>query len=107
MKLLDIFITKDGEKVQPEVPVSVEIKLLDKSEAVTALNQEASDTELEETKDDEVTNTNDPDISMQIIHFAAEGPESLECVNKEETVKFKTSGFSIYAIIGTETGDPS
>ncbi len=79
IKLLDISILdRDGVKVVPETPVDVQIRLLD--------NDDIS----EET---------------QIVHFAeAEDsetvePELMDATAEGDTLSFRTSGFSAYAIV--------
>ena len=92
VKLLDIYITKDGEKVQPKVPVSVKIKLLDKDTAVLA----------EETEEADETANNNADIAMQVVHFGEAETAELECKNALDTVSFDTDGFSVFAFLGTK-----
>ena len=93
LKLLDIYILKDDEKIQPEVPVSVDIKLLDKEAVIEA---SASD-------EDTATTADEADISMQVINFSEADPQELECAEDGEIVSFETDGFYVYAIVGTET----
>ena len=70
VKLLDISIVKDGEKLQPEAPVNVSIKLKDKK-----------------------------DLSKtQIIHFT-EKPVVMNANAEGDALRFETPGFSIYAVV--------
>ena len=92
VKLLDIYITKDGEKVQPKVPVFVKIKLLDKDTV-----------EATEETDEEDTDGDDADITMQVVHFGENETAKLDCEENEEELSFDTDGFSVFAIVGTET----
>ena len=80
IKLLDISITKDGERVQPAVPVDVQIRLLDKEQA-------------EET--------------TQIVHFEGEDetPVVIDSTVEADAVSFETDGFSIYAVVDDGEGN--
>ena len=73
VKVLDMAIVKDGEALQPQVPVSVSVQLHDIPERVTA-------------EDD-----------LHVVHFSAI-PRALDCAVEGETVTFEADGFSAYVI---------
>ena len=78
-KLLDITIEKDGVKIEPEAPVRVEIKLLDKDE-----NTEGK--------------------SLNVVHFEGEDEEAKlveEPQEQDDAVVFETNGFSVYGVFYT------
>ena len=78
-KLLDITIEKDGVKIEPEEPVRVEIKLLDKDE-----NTEGK--------------------SLNVVHFEGEDEEAKlveEPQEQDDAVVFETNGFSVYGVFYT------
>jgi len=78
-KLLDITIEKDGIKIEPEAPVRVEIKLLDKDE-----NTEGK--------------------SLNVVHFEGEDEEAKlveEPQEQDDAVVFETNGFSVYGVFYT------
>ena len=80
IKLLDISITKNGEKVQLDAPVDVQIRLMDREE------------------DQKTT---------QVVHFAGEEetPEVIIPSVEGDTVSFETDGFSIYVIVDDGEGN--
>ena len=82
VKLLDIsIVNSNGEKVELREPVDVQIRLMDRQ---------------------------DTDVSTQVVHFAEEvSPQVIVPSTEGDTVSFSTDGFSVYAIVGTEEGDPS
>jgi len=73
-KALDISIVYNGEKIQPDGTVKVEVKLQDKKK----------------------------DVLSEVVHFG-DRTEVLNSTTKGNTVEFKTEGFSVFAIVGTET----
>ena len=73
-KALDISILYNGQKLQPDGSVKVEVNLLDK----------------------------DKEILADVIHFGKE-TEVLNTETTEETVAFETDGFSVFAFVGTQT----
>lgn len=68
--LFDISIVKDGQKVQPATPVSVDIKL----------------------KNGEI------DESAGVVHFGETGTEVLNASSSDDAATFETSSFSIFAL---------
>ena len=78
IKLLDISIVKNGEKITLNAPVDVSIRLMDKEQS---------------------------ENPTQVVHFAdnAETPEVISPSVETTTVSFETQGFSIYAIVEGET----
>ncbi len=78
IKLLDISIVFEDEKIQPAVPVDVQIRLMD----------------LEESAKEDLT---------QVVHFGEEEVEVIEAVSEGDTVSFEASGFSIYAVTSYQT----
>ena len=77
IKLLDISIVKNGEKITLNAPVDVSIRLMDKEQS------------------------ENPTV---VVHFSddAETPEVISPSVETTTVSFETQGFSIYAIIDGE-----
>ena len=78
IKLLDISIVKNGEKITLNAPVDVSIRLMDKEQS---------------------------ENPTQVVHFAdnAETPEVISPSVETTTVSFETQDFSIYAIVEGET----
>ncbi|MBE6002200.1 MAG: hypothetical protein E7239_12645, partial [Sarcina sp.] len=84
VRVFDIEIWYNGQKIEPEEEVLVEIRLLDAPE-----NKETS---------------------LDVVHFAEDGPEVLSTdqnTNTRDTadtsIQFTTDAFSVYTIVGTET----
>ena len=80
LKLLDISIVKDGEPIQPQAKVDVEIRLLDKTQSG----------EKEETS--------------RVVHFGEEAEElacAEETIEEMPAVTFQTDAFSVYAVTYT------
>ena len=73
-KALDISIIYNNEKIQPDGNVRVEVTLQDKKK----------------------------DIITEVVHFGDE-TEVLDSETDGKTVDFTTDGFSVFAIVGTET----
>ena len=83
IRLFDIKIEKDGEKIQPADGTTVDVKI-----------------ELKDAQAD----------SLSVVHFADESDTGSVVQSTEtegQTVSFTAEGFSVYAIIGTDEGDPS
>lgn len=78
VKLLDISILKDGQEIQPKVPVSVTVKLLDKD------------------------NT---DSTPDVIHFGENETEIIKPEGIGEVLSFDAKGFSVYAIVEGDTSE--
>ena len=76
VKALDISIVADGDKVQPKIPVSVSIKLLDAPEAMDK-------------------------NSINVVHFG-DRPEPVSCALNGETVEFEADGFSVYVFLSND-----
>ena len=83
VRVFDIEIWHNGQKIEPEAEVLVEIRLLDAPE-----NKETS---------------------LDVVHFAEDGPEVLSTdqnTNTRDTadtsIQFTTDAFSVYTIVGTE-----
>ena len=76
IKLLDISLVKDGQEIEPAVPVNVSIKLKDKKD-------------IKDTK---------------VIHFA-ENPVEMDADAKGSTLSFETPGFSVYAVVEESTDE--
>ena len=78
LRLFDISILSDGVKIQPDKDVKVTITL-------------------DDFKAEEQDNVN-------AIHFDEDGDAKvIEVESEKDTVTFTTDGFSVYAIVGTET----
>ena len=73
-KALDISIIYNNKKIQPDGKVKVEVTLQDKKK----------------------------DIRSEVVHFG-EKSEVLDSNTDGKTVEFTTNGFSVFAIVGTET----
>ena len=73
-KALDISIIYNNEKIQPDGTVNVEVTLQDKEKEVIS----------------------------EVVHFG-DKTEVLKSSTDGNTVQFKTDGFSVFAIVGTET----
>ena len=76
-KAMDISILADGERVQPQAPVKVSVKLLDAPEEMDNVN---------------------------VLHFGEE-LEQVECTLEGETVEFEADGFSVYVVTFTVADD--
>ena len=81
LKLFDIFITKDDQKIQPKVPVTVDISLLDKN------------ADLDEKEE----------LGVQVVSFGEEETKEVETETEEDTVSFKTKELDVCAFVGTLT----
>ena len=75
-KTLDIAITAEGRRVQPDIPVSVSIRLLDMPGQVEEQN-------------------------INVVHFGSR-PESVSYAFDADTVIFEADGFSVYVVINVD-----
>lgn len=73
VEFYDIGFTWNGEEIEPKVPVSVELQWFGDADGEKGRSA--------------------------LIHFGEAGPEVLEHQEAEGTVKFETSGFSIFAFL--------
>ena len=73
VKVLDMAIVKDGEKLQPQTPVGMSVQLHDFPESMAAEDE------------------------LCVVHFSAI-PEALDCAVEGNTVTFEADGFSAYVI---------
>ena len=81
LKLLDIYITKDGEKIQPKAPLSVEVTLLDKKDAI-------------EEKEE---------LGIQVVNIAEEESKEISSETEKDVTSFETESLEVYAFVGTLT----
>ncbi len=89
-RFFDITIVADGEKIEPQAPVNVQITF-------TGIEQtNTDDTQLLHYKDDK-----EVEVMDQAEFSKSEEPENE--TKAVDTVQFETDGFSVYGIVGTET----
>ncbi len=89
-RFFDITIVADGEKIEPQAPVNVQITF-------TGIEQTNSDdTQLLHYKDDK-----EVEVMDQAEFSKSEEPENE--TKAVDTVQFETDGFSVYGIVGTGT----
>ena len=89
-RFFDITIMADGEKVEPQAPVNVQINF----NGIVQTNTD--DTQLLHYKDD-----NEVEV-MEKAEFS-KSEESVDETKSVDTVQFEADGFSVYGIVGTET----
>lgn len=88
-RFFDITIVADGEKIEPQAPVNVQITF-------TGIEQtNTDDTQLLHYKDDK-----EVEVMDQAEFSKSEEPENE--TKAVDTVQFETDGFSVYGIVGTE-----
>ena len=89
-RFFDITIVADGEKIEPQAPVNVQITF-------TGIEQtNTDDTQLLHYKDDK-----EVEVMDQAEFSKSEEPENE--TKAVDTVQFETDGFSVYGIVVTET----
>ena len=103
VKMLDISIMKDGEKVEISAPVEVSVKLLDKTQdtgADISAGKETSTTNMETAEKSKDTGDG-AKTGMQVVHFG-QTPQALEPASENGAVTFETPGFSVFVIVDIE-----